>query len=143
MPEPIRIKFGLLKLLKKATHQSVENLSSSATSVDIDIDQAALVAILVLLRYHPQNEVGKFYIDKINRILQWKEEDASRDNIGRRRKVGSARSKIVFGASPDPGKDPYGDALDAILEYGKYLHRLKEGEQKRTRHELHESHTES
>ena len=77
MLEPIRIDSGLLKLLKKATHQCVDNLSPSDASTDIDIDQAALVAILVLLRYHPQKEVGQFYFDKVNRIMQWKEKYVS------------------------------------------------------------------
>jgi hypothetical protein len=60
MAEPIRINPCLLKLLKKAMHQCVDNLSPSDASTDIDIDQAAMVAILVLLRYHPQKEVGQF-----------------------------------------------------------------------------------
>ena len=126
MAEPIRINSGLLELLKKATHQCVDNLSSSDASTDIDIDQAALVAILVLLRYHPQKEVGQFYIDKVNRIMRWKEEDASGYRLKRKRKVGPARSEIVFGGDPDPSRDRLDEVLDVIIEYGKFYKEWKE-----------------
>jgi hypothetical protein len=126
MAEPIRINSGLLKLLKKAAHQCVDNLSSSDASTDIDIDQAALVAILVLLRYHPQKEVGKFYIDKVNRIMRWKEEDAPGYKPKRKRKAGPARTEIVFVGDPESSRDRLDEVLDVILEYGKFYKEWKE-----------------
>jgi hypothetical protein len=124
--EPIRVNSDLLKLLKKATQQCVDNLSPSDASTDIDIDQAALVAILVLLRYHPQKEVGQFYIDKVNRIMRWKEEDAFGYRLKRKRKVGLIRSEIVFEGDPDPSRDRLDEVLDVILEYGKFYMEWKQ-----------------
>src|SRR4030095_12586097 len=111
MAEPIRMNSSLLNLLKKATHQCVDNLPPSDASTEIDIDQAALVAILVLLRYHPQKEVGQFCIDKVNRIMRWKEEDASGYRLKRKRRAGPDRSEIVFEGDPESTRGRLNEVL--------------------------------
>ena len=62
-----------------------------------------------------QKEVGQFYIYKVNRIVKWKDEDASGYRLERKRKVRPARSEIVFEGDPDHSRDRLDEVLDVIM----------------------------
>jgi hypothetical protein len=111
MTETIRIWSNQYQLLIEAAQKSVENLHSGTEGV-IEVDKTTLIAILALLRFHPDEEVSKSQSDKIQRLIR--EEDQAP------KLAEPATPEIRLSETPPQNGDPMMDVINLIADYGKF-----------------------
>jgi hypothetical protein len=121
MTDTIRIRAGLFRLLKQAMEDCAANIPASMEMTAVEVDRHTLTAMLVLLKFHPDEEAGSFYSDKILRLLTGK------DQVIEEPKSRTPSPPVFnFVRKPSNSDDPYNTALDLILEYGKIIHEWKQ-----------------